>query len=211
VIDEELKAGLPRANVVLPQKSGRPETRLVVHGRAGRRIRGQMADEARAKKGQFVQGMRVTGPRGPMDIVEIGFSAGTVNKGGRRSSSNQGPAARAGRCLHPGQGRRLHPRRRKLLIPSKENGHVGYRQVGRVESIDPEVIGARSREGGAASSRGGAPSAPAPDGTTYNINATSSAGKLAEDYLKAEKSWLVAHPKNTPGGARHERQAVDGG
>jgi acetylglutamate kinase len=145
----------------------------VVHG-GGPQIEQMLAKLG--KKGEFVQGMRVT-DRETMDIVEM-VLGGTVNKEVVELINQAGGKA-VGLTGQDG----AFIRARKLLIPSKENGHVDIGQVGEVESIDPAVIGALES--------GGFIPVVAPIG----INADLVAGKLAE-ILKAEKLVVLT---NTPG------------
>ncbi len=83
-------------------------------------------------------------------------------------------------------------RARKMLLPSKENGHIDLGQVGEIDSIDPSVI--QALEGGGFIPVV-APIGTGSDGMTYNINADLVAGKLAE-VLRAEKLVVLT---NTPG------------
>ena len=83
-------------------------------------------------------------------------------------------------------------RARKMLLPSKENGHIDLGQVGEIDSIDPSVIQALEAGGFIPVV---APIGTGSDGTTYNINADLVAGKLAE-VLRAEKLVVLT---NTPG------------
>jgi acetylglutamate kinase len=159
---------------------------VVVHG-GGPQIEQMLAKVG--KKGEFVQGMRVT-DRETMDIVEM-VLGGTVNKEVVELINQAGGKA----VGLTGQDGAFIRARKMLLPPSKEkgtNGSVDLGQVGEVESIDPSII--ESLE------KGGfipvvAPIGTGADGTTYNINADLVAGKLAE-ILKAEKLVVLT---NTPG------------
>src|SRR4051794_17042044 len=157
-------------------------TPVVVHG-GGPQIEQLLAKLG--KKGEFVQGMRVT-DKETMDVVEM-VLGGQVNKEVVELINQAGGKA-VGLTGQDG----AFIRARKLLIPSKETGPVDLGQVGEVESIDPAVI--------AALEQGGfipvvAPIGTGADGTTYNINADLVAGKLAE-ILRAEKLVVMT---NTPG------------
>src|SRR5258705_6254768 len=177
--DEELKAGFARDVVLLKLVGMNP---VVVHG-GGPQIE-QLLGKL-GKKGEFVQGMRVT-DRETMDIVEM-VLGGKVNKEVVELINQAGGKA-VGLTGQDG----AFIRAKKLMLSSKENGSLDIGQVGEVESIDSSVI--------ACLEQGGfipvvAPIGTGADGTTYNINADLVAGKLAE-ILKAEKLVVLT---NTPG------------
>jgi len=132
------------------------------------------------KKGEFVQGMRVTDNE-TLDIVEMVL--GKVNKEVVELINQAGGKA----VGLTGQDGSLI-RAKKMLLPSKED--LG--QVGEIESIDPSVIEALEKGGFIPVV---APIGTGADGTTYNINADLVAGKVAE-ILKAEKLVVLT---NTPG------------
>jgi acetylglutamate kinase len=132
------------------------------------------------KKGQFVQGMRVTDNE-TLDIVEMVL--GKVNKEVVELINQAGGKA----VGLTGQDGSLI-RAKKMLLPSKED--LG--QVGEIESIDPSVIEALEKSGFIPVV---APIGTGGDGTTYNINADLVAGKVAE-ILRAEKLVVLT---NTPG------------
>jgi acetylglutamate kinase len=155
---------------------------VVVHG-GGPQIE-QMLTKL-GKKGEFVQGMRVT-DRETMDIVEM-VLGGTVNKEVVELVNQAGGKA-VGLTGQDG----AFIRAKKMLVPTKENGRVDIGQVGEVESIDPSVISALEQGGFIPVV---APIGTGADGTTYNINADLVAGKLAE-ILAAEKLVVMT---NTPG------------
>jgi acetylglutamate kinase len=178
--DEGLKADFARDVVLLKLVGMNP---VVVHG-GGPQIE-QMLSKI-GKKGEFVQGMRVT-DRETMDIVEM-VLGGTVNKEVVELINQAGGKA-VGLTGQDG----AFIRARKMLVESKEKtGPVDLGQVGEVESIDPSVIGALEQGGFIPVV---APIGTGADGTTYNINADLVAGKLAE-ILKAEKLVVMT---NTPG------------
>ena len=159
---------------------------VVVHGG------GPQIEEALAKigkKGEFIQGMRVTDAE-TMDVVEM-VLGGQVNKEVVELINQAGGKAVG---LTGQDGAFIHAR--KLLLPAgKEkgaNGSVDLGQVGEVESIDPAVIQALEAGGFIPVV---APIGTGRDGTTYNINADLVAGKLAE-VLRAEKLVVLT---NTPG------------
>jgi acetylglutamate kinase len=177
--DDALKADFARDVVLLKLVGMNP---VVVHG-GGPQIE-QMLTKI-GKKGEFVQGMRVT-DRETMDIVEM-VLGGTVNKEVVELVNQAGGKA-VGLTGQDG----AFIRARKMLLASKESGQVDIGQVGEVESIDPSVIGALEQGGFIPVV---APIGTGADGTTYNINADLVAGKLAE-ILKAEKLVVMT---NTPG------------
>src|SRR5207249_4919494 len=137
------------------------------------------------KKGEFVQGMRVTDSE-TMDVVEM-VLGGQVNKEVVELINQAGGKA-VGLTGQDG----AFIRARKMLLPSKENGHIDLGQVGEIDSIDPSVIQALEAGGFIPVV---APIGTGSDGTTYNINADLVAGKLAE-VLRAEKLVVLT---NTPG------------
>jgi acetylglutamate kinase len=148
------------------------------------------------KKGEFVQGMRVT-DRETMDVVEM-VLGGQVNKEVVELINQAGGKA-VGLTGQDG----AFIRARKLLLPSKDNGKVDIGQVGEIESIDPAVIAALEQSGFIPVV---APIATGADGTTYNINADLVAGKLAE-VLRAEKLVVLT---NTPGVLDREGKLLTG-
>ncbi|MGB0126925.1 MAG: acetylglutamate kinase [Rhodocyclaceae bacterium] len=139
------------------------------------------------KKGQFVQGMRVTDEE-TMDIVEM-VLGGQVNKEivnliNRHGGKAVGLTGQDGSFI----------RAKKLLMPNQEQPEemIDIGQVGEITHIDPSLI--------AFLDTGDfipviAPIGVGPGGESYNINADLVAGKLAE-ILKAEKLVLLT---NTPG------------
>jgi len=172
--DDELKAGFARDVVLLKLVGMNP---VVVHG-GGPQIEEMLA--RLGKKGEFVQGMRVT-DRETMDVVEM-VLGGQVNKEVVELVNQAGGKA-VGLTGQDG----AFIRARKMLLPSKDNGHVGE-----IDSIDPAVIEALETAGFIPVV---APIGTGADGTTYNINADLVAGKLAE-ILRAEKLVVLT---NTPG------------
>jgi acetylglutamate kinase len=178
--DEVLKAGFAHDVVLLKLVGMNP---VVVHG-GGPQIEQLLA--RLGKKGEFVQGMRVTDAE-TMDIVEM-VLGGTVNKEVVELINQAGGKA-VGLTGQDG----AFIRARKLQLSAKQNGGgVDLGQVGEVESIDPSVIGALEAGGFIPVV---APIGTGADGTTYNINADLVAGKLAE-VLSAEKLVVLT---NTPG------------
>ena len=183
MIDEELKSSFARDVVLLKLVGMNP---VVVHG-GGPQIE-QLLTRL-GKKGEFIQGMRVTDAE-TMDVVEM-VLGGQVNKEVVELINQAGGKAVG---LTGQDGAFIHAR--KLVLPAgKEkgtNGNVDLGQVGEVESIDPAVIQALEAGGFIPVV---APIGTGRDGTTYNINADLVAGKLAE-VLRAEKLVVLT---NTPG------------
>jgi len=177
--DDALKASFARDVVLLKLVGMNP---VVVHG-GGPQIEDMLS--RLGKKGEFVQGMRVT-DRETMDVVEM-VLGGQVNKEVVELINQAGGKAVG---LTGQDGKFI--RARKMLLASKENGKLDIGQVGEIESIDPAVIEALERSGFIPVL---APIATGADGTTYNINADLVAGKLAE-VLHAEKLVVLT---NTPG------------
>ncbi|MBI3371553.1 MAG: acetylglutamate kinase [Betaproteobacteria bacterium] len=157
---------------------------VVVHG-GGPQIEQVLA--RLGKKGEFVQGMRVTDAE-TMDVVEM-VLGGMVNKDvvtliNQAGGKAVGLTGQDGACI----------RARKMLLSSKENPEerIDIGQVGEIASIDPSVIDALERGGFIPVV---APIGVGENGESYNINADLVAGKLAE-VLRAEKLVLLT---NTPG------------
>ncbi|MDR2678182.1 MAG: acetylglutamate kinase [Zoogloeaceae bacterium] len=181
MIDEHLKQCFAR-DVVLLKLVGMNV--VVVHG-GGPQIE-QLLSRV-GKKGEFVQGMRVTDAE-TMDVVEM-VLGGQVNKDVVNLINQAGGKAVG---LTGKDGRMI--RARKLLLPSKEDPARGIDvgQVGDIVSIDPSLIGLLDS---GAFIPVIAPIGVGEAGETYNINADVAAGKIAE-ILKAEKLVLLT---NTPG------------
>ena len=181
MIDEKLKQCFAR-DVVLLKLVGMNV--VVVHG-GGPQIENLLTRVG--KKGEFIQGMRVTDAE-TMEIVEM-VLGGQVNKDVVNLINQAGGKAVG---LTGKDGRFI--RARKLLLENKDNPGdlIDVGQVGDITKIDPSLI--------ALLETGAfipviAPIGVGPDGETYNINADVVAGKIAE-VLKAEKLVLLT---NTPG------------
>ena len=177
--DGELKTLFARDVVLLKLVGINP---VVVHG-GGPQIEHVLA--RMGKKGEFIQGMRVTDAE-TMDVVEM-VLGGQVNKEVVELINQAGGKA-VGLTGQDG----AFIRARKMVLPSKENGSIDLGQVGEIESIDPGVISTLEHGGFIPVV---APIGTGADGTTYNINADLVAGKLAE-ILRAEKLVVLT---NTPG------------
>jgi acetylglutamate kinase len=177
--DELLKASFAHDVVLLKLVGMNP---VVVHG-GGPQI--DIALAKHGKKGEFVQGMRVTDAE-TMDIVEM-VLGGQVNKEVVELVNHAGGKA-VGLTGQDGG----FIRAKKLMIETKDNGKVDIGQVGEIDAIDPAII-LTLEQGGFIPVV--APIGTGADGTTYNINADLVAGKLAE-ILHAEKLVMMT---NTPG------------
>jgi len=179
--DERLKHSFARDIVLLKLVGLNP---VVVHG-GGPQI-DQMLSRV-GKKGEFIQGMRVT-DRETMDVVEM-VLGGLVNKDIVNLINHAG-----GRAIGLTGKDGAFIRARKLRVSNKEQAGemLDIGQVGEIEAIDPEVIALlESREFIPVV----APIGVGPEGDAYNINADLVAGKLAV-VLRAEKLMLLT---NTPG------------
>ena len=157
---------------------------VVVHG-GGPQIESLLARVG--KKGEFIQGMRVTDAE-TMDLVEM-VLGGQVNKEIVNLINQHGGKAVG---LTGKDGNFI--RARKLMLESKDipGDLIDIGQVGDISQIDPSLI--------ALLDTGAfipviAPIGVGSEGETYNINADVVAGKIAE-VLKAEKLVLLT---NTPG------------
>ncbi len=184
MVDQALKSGFARDVVLMKLVGINP---IIVHG-GGPQI-GELLKRI-GKESEFVDGLRVT-DRETMDVVEM-VLGGLVNKeivalinghGGKAV----GLTGKDGGLIH---ARKLTIKRDAPEFKVPEIIDLGH--VGDVESIDTSVINMLI---------GGdfipvvAPIGTAKDGQTYNINADTVAGKLAQ-VLMAEKLILLT---NTPG------------
>ena len=157
---------------------------VVVHG-GGPQIESLLARVG--KKGEFIQGMRVTDAE-TMELVEM-VLGGQVNKDVVNLINQAGGKAVG---LTGKDGNLI--RAKKLLMPSQANPEdlIDIGQVGDIVGIDPAIINLLEGE---AFIPVIAPIGVGAEGETYNINADVVAGKIAE-VLKAEKLVLLT---NTPG------------
>ncbi|HTH93921.1 MAG TPA: acetylglutamate kinase, partial [Rhodocyclaceae bacterium] len=139
------------------------------------------------KKGEFIQGMRVTDDE-TMELVEM-VLGGQVNKDVVNLINQAGGKAVG---LTGKDGNMI--RAKKLLMPKLDNPEdlIDIGQVGDIVSIDPAIINLLEDE---AFIPVIAPIGVGAHGETYNINADVVAGKIAE-VLNAEKLVLLT---NTPG------------
>jgi acetylglutamate kinase len=175
--DDKLKHSFARDVVLLKLVGMNP---VVVHGG------GPQIDEVLkrvGKKGEFVNGMRVTDSE-TMDVVEM-VLGGLVNKDIVNLINQHG-----GRAIGLSGKDGAFIRARKMLLPNHKSAEmVDLGQVGEVASIDPEIIALlETREFIPVV----APIGVGEDGKSYNINADLVAGKLAE-ILHAEKLILLTN------------------
>jgi acetylglutamate kinase len=176
--EEKLKQSFAHDVVLLKLVGMNP---VVVHGGGP-----QIDDLLRrvGKRGEFVQGMRVTDSE-TMDIVEM-VLGGSVNKEIVNLINKHG-----GRAVGLSGKDGAFIRARKMLVPDREKpqGWIDIGQVGEIESIDPGIVALLDS---AAFIPVVAPIGFGRDGETYNINADLVAGKLAE-VLKAEKLIVLTN------------------
>lgn len=154
---------------------------VVVHG-GGPQIE-QLLSRV-GKKGEFVQGMRVTDAE-TMDIVEM-VLAGQVNKEIVELINTAGGRAVG---LTGQDGGLIRARKLLMSTPGNPEETLDIGQVGEIQSIDPAVILTLSQQGFIPVI---APIASGEEGETYNINADVVAGKVAE-ILRAEKLVLMTN------------------
>ena len=179
--DEKLKASFAHDIVLLKLVGMNP---VVVHG-GGPQIESLLT--RLGKKGEFVQGMRVTDEE-TMDVVEM-VLGGQVNKE-VVTLINQAGGRAVGLTGQDG----AFTRARKMIIPADGKGNEArdIGQVGEISAIDPGIIDTLQNGGFIPVV---APIGVGEDGQSYNINADLVAGKLAE-ILRAEKLVVLT---NTPG------------
>jgi acetylglutamate kinase len=179
--DDKLKRSFARDVVLLKLVGMNP---VVVHG-GGPQIDDLLKQLGR--KGEFVQGMRVTDAQ-TMDVVEM-VLGGQVNKEIVNLINQHGGRAVG---LTGADGGLI--RAKKMLVRSEGDAEelIDIGQVGEVESIDPEIVHRLHTHDFIPVI---APLGVGKKGETYNINADLVAGKVAE-ILKAEKLIVLT---NTPG------------
>ena len=179
--DDHLKHCFARDVVLLKLVGMNP---VVVHG-GGPQIDDML--KRVGKKGEFIQGMRVTDSE-TMQLVEM-VLGGHVNKEIVNLISHHGGKAVG---LTGKDGALI--RAKKLLMPAQGNPEdmLDIGQVGEIVAIDPSLIFLLHSS---AFIPVIAPIGVGEAGETYNINADLVAGKMAE-VLKAEKLIMLT---NTPG------------
>jgi acetylglutamate kinase len=176
--DEKLKQSFAHDVVLLKLVGMNP---VIVHG-GGPQIDDLL--KRVGKRGEFVQGMRVTDSE-TMDIVEM-VLGGSVNKEIVNLINTHG-----GRAVGLTGKDGAFIRAKKMLVPDKDKpeGWIDIGLVGEIESIDPGIVALLDS---AAFIPVVAPIGFGKDGETYNINADLVAGKLAE-VLKAEKLIVLTN------------------
>ncbi|WP_035055936.1 acetylglutamate kinase [Andreprevotia chitinilytica] len=180
MIDEELKEGFASDVVLLKLVGMNP---VVVHG-GGPQIN-DLLDRI-GKKGEFIQGMRVTDAE-TMDVVEM-VLGGHVNKEIVSLINKHG-----GKAIGlTGQDSHFIRAHKMFLKDAAGEETVDIGQVGEIDKIDPAIV---THLDAADFIPVIAPIGVDTEGESLNINADLVAGKLAE-VLKAEKLILMT---NTPG------------
>jgi acetylglutamate kinase len=157
---------------------------VVVHG-GGPQIN-EMLDKL-GKKGEFIQGMRVTDEE-TMDVVEM-VLGGQVNKEIVNLINQHGGKAVG---LTGQDGNFIHAHKLLMEDMNDPTKTIDVGQVGEISAIDPSIINFLDSGDFIPVV---APIGVGADNQTYNINADVVAGKLAE-ILGAEKLILLT---NTPG------------
>ena len=190
--DDHLKNCFARDVVLLKLVGMNP---VVVHGG------GPQIDELLkriGKKGEFIQGMRVTDAE-TMAVVEM-VLGGQVNKEVVNLVNQHGGKA-VGLTGKDG----AFIRAKKLLMPNRDKPGdlLDIGQVGEIVAIDPALISLLHSSDFIPVI---APIGVGAEGETYNINADVVAGKIAE-ILKAEKLIMLT---NTPGVLDENGQLLTG-
>ena len=190
--DEKLKKSFAHDVVLLKLVGMNP---VVVHG-GGPQIE-QLLTRV-GKKGEFIQGMRVTDEE-TMSIVEM-VLAGQVNKEIVELINTAGGKAVG---LTGQDGGLIRARKMMLSDKDRPGEQIDIGQVGEIASLDPSVIQTLTANGFIPVI---APIGSGDHGETYNINADLVAGKVAE-VLRAEKLVLLT---NTPGVLDKEGKLLTG-
>jgi acetylglutamate kinase len=175
--DEKLKEGFARDVVLLKLVGMNP---VIVHG-GGPQIDDLL--KRVGKKGEFVQGMRVTDAE-TMDVVEM-VLGGQVNKEIVHLINHHGGSAVG---LTGKDGGFIRAKKMMLRGPG-ESEMIDIGHVGEVEAIDPKVVQTLFSGGFIPVI---APIGFGARGESYNINADLVAGKVAE-ILKAEKLVVLTN------------------
>ncbi len=184
MVDEALQNAFAKDIVLLKQIGIDP---VVVHG-GGPQIN-QMLEKI-GKKGEFIQGMRVT-DRETMDVVQM-VLGGLVNKDIVALINRHGGRAvgLTGRDAGLVRARKLSMTHKTIDMDEPEIIDLGH--VGEVAGINPSILKALEKKDFIPVI---APIGVGDDGTAYNINADVVASKMAQ-VLQAEKLLLLT---NTPG------------
>ncbi len=176
--DPALKEGFARDVVLLKVVGMNP---VIVHG-GGPQIDDLL--KRIGKKGEFIQGMRVTDAE-TMDVVEM-VLGGQVNKDIVNLINRNGGKAVG---LTGKDGGLIRARKMLLRRAPGSDEMVDIGQVGEVESIDPAIVNLLHTENFIPVI---APVGVGANGESYNINADLVAGKVAE-ILKAEKLIVLTN------------------
>ncbi len=176
--DEHLKQSFARDVVMLKLVGMNP---VVVHG-GGPQIN-EMLDKI-GKKGEFIQGMRVTDEE-TMNVVGM-VLGGKVNKEIVNMINQNGGKAVG---LTGQDGNFIHATKLLMEDINDASKMIDVGQVGEITGIDPSIINFLDTDDFIPVV---APIGVGKDGDTYNINADVVAGKLAE-VLKAEKLVLLTN------------------
>jgi len=179
--DPALKDGFARDVVLLKVVGMNP---VIVHG-GGPQIDDLL--KRVGKKGEFIQGMRVTDAE-TMDVVEM-VLGGQVNKDIVNLINKHGGRAVG---LTGADGGLIHARKMQMPDANRPGEFIDIGMVGEVESIDPGIVELLHTQNFIPVI---APVGVGKNNESYNINADLVAGKVAE-ILKAEKLVLLT---NTPG------------
>jgi len=192
MIDERLKQSFAH-DVVLLKLVG--INIVIIHG-GGPQIENLLTRIG--KKGEFIQGMRVTDAE-TMEIVEM-VLGGQVNKDVVNLINQAG-----GKAVGLTGKDAAFIRAKKLMLPNKDNPQetIDLGMVGDITAIDPALI---AHLQAAAFIPVIASIGVGEQGETYNINADVIAGKIAEA-LGAEKLILLT---NTPGVLDKEGRLITG-
>ena len=181
MVDENLKQSFAKDVVLLKLVGMNP---VIIHG-GGPQINAHL--EKLGKKGEFINGMRITDEE-TMDIVEM-ILGGQINKEIVQLINKNGGKAVG---LTGQDSNFIHAKKLIVKDEKDEFKNIDLGQVGDIESIDPALINFLDSGDFIPVI---APIGIGSDDKTYNINADVVAGKLAE-ILKAEKLILMT---NTPG------------
>ncbi len=176
--DPALKEGFARDVVPLKVVGMNP---VIVHG-GGPQIDDLL--KRVGKKGEFIQGMRVTDAE-TMDVVEM-VLGGQVNKDIVNLINRCGGKAVG---LTGKDGGLIRARKMKVRGAPGSDELVDIGQVGEVESIDPAIVNLLHTQDFIPVI---APVGVGANGESYNINADLVAGKVAE-ILKAEKLIVLTN------------------
>jgi len=176
--DAQLKEGFARDVVLLKVVGMNP---VIVHG-GGPQINDLL--KRVGKKGEFIQGMRVTDAE-TMDVVEM-VLGGQVNKDIVNLINRHGGRAVG---LTGKDGGLIRARKLRVRRETGSDELVDIGQVGEVESIDPSIVNLLHTQDFIPVI---APVGVGANGESYNINADLVAGKVAE-ILKAEKLIVLTN------------------